>query len=149
MSFCNLNSKSDGRRYDYYFFFHLNTALPFPLQDLAQRLRSQTPSHSTQCWRRTLQLWTGVSADGSTSERVTVCKYGNFMLSQIKCARNCSKMCTARAARLFFTIRTIKFFLICCVVIRSIYTGIKTGQTSIRSISVPHSSFEFILDQKA
>ena len=42
MSFCNLNSKSDGRRYD--FFFHLNTALPFPLQDLVQRLRSHTPS---------------------------------------------------------------------------------------------------------
>ena len=25
-------------------FFHLNTALPFPLQNLVQRLRSQTPS---------------------------------------------------------------------------------------------------------
>lgn len=49
----------------------------------------------------------------------------------------------------FFTIRTIKFFLIYCLVIRSIYTDIKMGQTSIRSISVPHSSFEFILDQKA
>ena len=81
-------------------------------------------------------------------QRVTVCKKGNFMLSQIKCARNCSKMRTARAARLFFTIRTIKFFLFYCLVIRSIYTGIKMGQTSIRSISVPHSSFEFILDQK-
>ena len=42
MSFCNFNSKSDGRRYD--FFFHLNTALPFPVQNLVQRLRSQTPS---------------------------------------------------------------------------------------------------------
>ena len=42
MSFFNFNSKSDGRRYD--FFFHLNTALPFPLQNLVQRLRSQTPS---------------------------------------------------------------------------------------------------------
>ena len=42
MSFCNFNSKSDGRRYD--FFFHLITALPFPLQNLVQRLRSQTPS---------------------------------------------------------------------------------------------------------
>ena len=40
MSFCNFNS--DGRRYD--FFFHLNTALPFPVQNLVQRLRSQTPS---------------------------------------------------------------------------------------------------------
>ena len=36
MSFCNFNSKSDGRRYD--FFFHLKTALPFPLQNLVQRL---------------------------------------------------------------------------------------------------------------
>ena len=27
-----------------FFFFHLNTALPFPLQDLVQRLRSHTPS---------------------------------------------------------------------------------------------------------
>ena len=42
MSFCNFNSKSNGRRYD--FFFHLNTALPFPVQNLVQRLRSQTPS---------------------------------------------------------------------------------------------------------
>ena len=42
MSFCNFNSKSDGRRYD--FFFHLITALLFPLQNLMQRLRSQTPS---------------------------------------------------------------------------------------------------------
>ena len=42
MSFCNLNSKLDGRRYD--FFFHLNTAVPFPLQNLVQTLRSQTPS---------------------------------------------------------------------------------------------------------
>ena len=42
MGFCDFNSKSDGRRYD--FFFHLNTALPFPLQNLVQRLRSQTPS---------------------------------------------------------------------------------------------------------
>ena len=33
MSFCNFNSKSDG-----YDFFHLNTALPFPLQNLVQRL---------------------------------------------------------------------------------------------------------------
>ena len=42
MNFCNFNSKSDRRRY--HFFFHLNTALPFPLQNLVQRLRSQTPS---------------------------------------------------------------------------------------------------------
>ena len=42
MNFCNFNSKSDGRRYD--FFFHLITALPFPLQNLVKRLRSQTPS---------------------------------------------------------------------------------------------------------
>ena len=42
MSFCNFNSKSDGRRYD--FFFHLNTALPFPIQNLVHRLRSQTRS---------------------------------------------------------------------------------------------------------
>ena len=42
MSFCNFNSKSDGRRYD--FLFHLNTALPFPLQNLVQRFRSQTLS---------------------------------------------------------------------------------------------------------
>ena len=41
MSFCNFKSKSDGRRYD--FFFHLITALPFPLQNLVQRLFSQTP----------------------------------------------------------------------------------------------------------
>ena len=41
MSFCNFNPKSDGRRYD---FFHLITALPFPLQNLVQRLRSETPS---------------------------------------------------------------------------------------------------------
>ena len=43
MSFCNFNSKSDGRRY-HFFFFHLIAALPFPLQNLVQRLRSQTPS---------------------------------------------------------------------------------------------------------
>ena len=43
MSFCNFNSKSDGRRYDF-FLFHLNTALPFPVQNLVQRLSSQTPS---------------------------------------------------------------------------------------------------------
>ena len=42
MSFCNFNSKSEGRRYD--FFFHLNTTLSFPPQNLVQRLRSQTPS---------------------------------------------------------------------------------------------------------
>ena len=42
MSLFNFNSKSDGRRYD--FFFHSNTALPFPLQNLVQRHRSQTPS---------------------------------------------------------------------------------------------------------
>ena len=42
MSFCNFNSKSGGRRYD--FFFHLNTALPFPLQNLIKRLHSETPS---------------------------------------------------------------------------------------------------------
>ena len=42
MSFYNFNSKSDGHRYD--FFFHLNTALPFPVQNLVKRLRSQTPS---------------------------------------------------------------------------------------------------------
>ena len=42
MSFCNFNSKSDGRRYD--FFFHLNTAFPFSLQNLVQRLSSQIPS---------------------------------------------------------------------------------------------------------
>ena len=42
MSFCNFNSKSDGSQYD--FFFHLNTALPFPVQNLVRRLRSQTPS---------------------------------------------------------------------------------------------------------
>ena len=41
MSFCNFNSKSNGRRYD---FFHLITALPLPLQNLVRRLRSQTPS---------------------------------------------------------------------------------------------------------
>ena len=41
MSVCNFNSKSDGRRYE--FFFHLITALPFPLQNLVQRLRSVTP----------------------------------------------------------------------------------------------------------
>ena len=42
MSFCNFNSKSDRRRYN--FFFNLNTALPFPLQNLVQRFRSRTPS---------------------------------------------------------------------------------------------------------
>ena len=42
MSFCNFNSKSDGRRYD--FFFSFNTALPFPIQNLVHRLRSQTRS---------------------------------------------------------------------------------------------------------
>ena len=42
MSICNFNSKSDGRLFD--FFFHLITTLPFPLQNLVQRLRSQTPS---------------------------------------------------------------------------------------------------------
>ena len=42
MSFCNFNSKLDGRRYD--FPFHLNTAVLFPLQNLVQRLCSQTPS---------------------------------------------------------------------------------------------------------
>ena len=42
ISFCNFNSKLDGRRYDC--FFHLITALPFPLQNLVQGLRSQTPS---------------------------------------------------------------------------------------------------------
>ena len=36
MIFCNFNSKSDGRLYD--FFFHIITALPFPLQNLVQRL---------------------------------------------------------------------------------------------------------------
>ena len=41
MSFCNFNCKSDGRRYE--FFFHLITALPIPLQNLVQRLCSQTP----------------------------------------------------------------------------------------------------------
>ena len=38
MSFCNFNSKSDGRLDDFFSF------LPFPLQNLVQRLRSQTPS---------------------------------------------------------------------------------------------------------
>ena len=38
MSFCNFNSKSDG------LFFHLISALPFPLQNLVQRHRPQTPS---------------------------------------------------------------------------------------------------------
>ena len=42
MSFCNFNSKSNGRRYD--FFFHLIAALPLPLQNFVQRLPSQTPS---------------------------------------------------------------------------------------------------------
>ena len=37
MSFCNFNSKSDGRRYE--FFFHLITALPFPIQNLVQKSR--------------------------------------------------------------------------------------------------------------
>ena len=41
MSFCNFNSKSDGCRYD---FFSFITTLPFQLQNLVQRLRSQTPS---------------------------------------------------------------------------------------------------------
>ena len=39
MSFCNFNSKSDGHMV----FFHFITALPFPLQNLVQSLRSQTP----------------------------------------------------------------------------------------------------------
>ena len=43
MSFCNFSSKSDGRRYEF-FIVHLITALPFPLQNLVQRLRSQTLS---------------------------------------------------------------------------------------------------------
>ena len=34
MSFCNFNSKSDGRRYD--FFFHLNTAVPFHFKILCK-----------------------------------------------------------------------------------------------------------------
>ena len=42
MGFYNFNSKSDERRYEC--FFYLITALPFALQNLVQRLRSQTPS---------------------------------------------------------------------------------------------------------
>ena len=35
MSFCNFNYKSDGCRYD--FFLNLNTALPFPAQNLGAK----------------------------------------------------------------------------------------------------------------
>ena len=46
ISFRNFSSKSDGRRYD--FFFHLITALPFPLQNLS----SQTPSSVSSTIKR-------------------------------------------------------------------------------------------------
>ena len=41
MSFCNFNSKLDGCRYD---FFSINYSSSISLQNLVQRLRSQTPS---------------------------------------------------------------------------------------------------------
>ena len=55
MSFCNFNSKSDGRRYD--FFVHLKTALPFPLQNLVQRLRSQTLSSVSSTPNEVSNFW--------------------------------------------------------------------------------------------